>query len=365
MANSSRLPQLTKQFVSGTRLHNNQSVSLLNTTATYFSVGISPDGNHLASGGDGQKVRIWSLQDVVHEPPDLENALTNVPGDVRAEEVDSQQGLDPPPQEAQDTQTLKDDDKGENVPQKDTPAGVETTSQNPSESASLRNSLDAEPRIHPTRRTLTSLRGDSPDASPPVDEPPKTGLTQSPNTFARNNGAPPPVDEPPKTRLAKLLTKFARQNKVRGIETLTQPERQYVCARAEAERSIDPQPATIPNEPPATDKWKQKEYKPNAAPAEDTRASIPSSKSAADRPTAPIVTHVQRFWSGLLSRRSSSSPSQQLINLRPRHDRHFWKSPVRIPLTEVAAALGQPSETPFKHRLPFRNPLYSIVLHCS
>ncbi|KIJ13546.1 hypothetical protein PAXINDRAFT_13671 [Paxillus involutus ATCC 200175] len=56
-----------------------------------------------------------------------------------------------------------------------------------------------------------------------------------------------------------------------------------------------------------------------------------------DSTTMPIGTRVQRFWRGLVARRFSSSSSQQPNPLQPIQDRRFWKSPDRIPLTEVAA----------------------------
>ncbi|KAF8834156.1 WD40 repeat-like protein [Paxillus ammoniavirescens] len=69
------------------------------------------------------------------------------------------------------------------------------------------------------------------------------------------------------------------------------------------------------------------------------RPFISSSQSAADATTVSIATRAQRFWRGLFARGSSSSPAQQAIELQPTgiQDRRFWKSSVRIPITEVAA----------------------------
>ncbi|KIJ09184.1 hypothetical protein PAXINDRAFT_17718 [Paxillus involutus ATCC 200175] len=63
-----------------------------------------------------------------------------------------------------------------------------------------------------------------------------------------------------------------------------------------------------------------------------------SSQRPVDSTPPPISTRVQRFWRGLVTRRPSSSPAQQGIELQSVQDRRFWKSPARVPLTEVAAA---------------------------
>ncbi|KIJ08958.1 hypothetical protein PAXINDRAFT_172698 [Paxillus involutus ATCC 200175] len=61
-----------------------------------------------------------------------------------------------------------------------------------------------------------------------------------------------------------------------------------------------------------------------------------SHRPPTDSTTTLTVKRVQRFWRGLVARRTSSSP-QQGIELNEMQDRRFWKSPVRTPVTEVAA----------------------------
>jgi hypothetical protein len=68
------------------------------------------------------------------------------------------------------------------------------------------------------------------------------------------------------------------------------------------------------------------------------RPFISSSRPAVNSTPTPVATRVQRLWRGLVARSSSSPPAQQAIELQPIQDRRFWKSPVRIPVTEVAAA---------------------------
>ncbi|KAF9222264.1 WD40 repeat-like protein [Gyrodon lividus] len=80
-------------------------------------------------------------------------------------------------------------------------------------------------------------------------------------------------------------------------------------------------------------------YQPDFLDLPTTRRPItPTSQPLADpaNPTArPVVTRVQHFWRGLVTYRSSSL--RPVIELQPIEGRHFWKSPVRVPVTEVAA----------------------------
>ncbi|KAF8839815.1 WD40 repeat-like protein [Paxillus ammoniavirescens] len=72
-------------------------------------------------------------------------------------------------------------------------------------------------------------------------------------------------------------------------------------------------------------------------PTTRTHRPIASSfRSPADSITVPIGARVQRFWRALAARRSSSSP-QQAIEPQPIRAQHFWKSPIRTPVTEIAA----------------------------
>ncbi|KIJ11908.1 hypothetical protein PAXINDRAFT_15239, partial [Paxillus involutus ATCC 200175] len=64
-----------------------------------------------------------------------------------------------------------------------------------------------------------------------------------------------------------------------------------------------------------------------------TASSQPPALSA----TSLAVERVKRLWNGLVTRRSSSSPPQQAIELHGNQDRRFWKFSVGTPLTEVAA----------------------------
>ncbi|KAF9219597.1 WD40 repeat-like protein [Gyrodon lividus] len=79
---------------------------------------------------------------------------------------------------------------------------------------------------------------------------------------------------------------------------------------------------------------------------QERRENLPSRSITSSQPlvrpinsaTPPIITRVQRFWHGLVSQRSSSSPSQQTIELQPMQERRFWQFPARVPVTEVGAA---------------------------
>ncbi|KAF8833066.1 WD40 repeat-like protein [Paxillus ammoniavirescens] len=65
---------------------------------------------------------------------------------------------------------------------------------------------------------------------------------------------------------------------------------------------------------------------------------ISSSQPPADSTvTVPIGARVQRFWRNLVARRSSSPSGQQAIEPQPIRARRFWKHPIRIPVTEIAA----------------------------
>ncbi|KAF8833428.1 WD40 repeat-like protein [Paxillus ammoniavirescens] len=68
----------------------------------------------------------------------------------------------------------------------------------------------------------------------------------------------------------------------------------------------------------------------------------PPIASSSQRPadstvTVPIGARVQRFWRNLVARRSSSSSGQQAIEPQPIRARRFWKHPIPIPVTEIAA----------------------------
>ncbi|KAF8835699.1 WD40 repeat-like protein [Paxillus ammoniavirescens] len=66
------------------------------------------------------------------------------------------------------------------------------------------------------------------------------------------------------------------------------------------------------------------------------RPFISSPRPPADSAPVSAMKRVQRFWHGLVARRSSS-PRQQAIEVDGVQNRRFWKSRIRAPVTEVAA----------------------------
>ncbi|KAF8838249.1 WD40 repeat-like protein [Paxillus ammoniavirescens] len=219
-----------------------------------LSVAISHDGCYLASGGHDRKVRVWSLRGRI--PPSLLRKTPMTSNDARTNVHDEAVDVLKPPKDED-----VDVDKDKKVVEEDASEGVDDAlRRRTSESSSLRKFLDC-------------------PAVPPIEGGEDRSHQLYTNFFENDSrDALVPVDEPPKKRFSKFRGRFSWRKRARDAGIHIQPERQQTNAGAEADCLVDVPPSpTIPQQPTAKDKAKQKGFDPDPAPVEDTNhAAMPT-----------------------------------------------------------------------------------------